>query len=78
MNDQRRKAIEEIIEQISVIRDDLETHKEDEEEYRDNIPENLQGSTRFEKADEAANNLQEALDSIDSGIESMQSAIEKE
>jgi len=40
----------------------LLTIKECEEQYRDRIPENLQGSIVYEKADEFVNSLEEALD----------------
>lgn len=40
----------------------------DEECYRDNIPENLQGGCRYEAADEACDALQDAIDSLDNAI----------
>ena len=53
MNKARRKKLGEIAEQLSDLRDQLQTILEEEEEYRDNIPENLQGTERYEKSDEA-------------------------
>ena len=76
MNKLRRKSLEEIVNKIEVIKMELELLLEDEEEYRDNIPENLQGSARYEKADEACNNMEDALSCLDEAIENIQTAIE--
>ena len=48
----------------------------EEEEYRDNIPENMQESERYEKADEACDNLSEAVDNLEEVISSIEAAIE--
>lgn len=45
-------------------------------EYRDNIPENMQESERYEKADEACDNLSSAVDSLEEAISSIEAAIE--
>ena len=47
-----------------------------QEEYRDNIPENMQESERYEKADEACDNLSSAVDSLEEVISSIEAAIE--
>ena len=57
MNKQRRKRIADIVDELSVILD-----KEDE--YRDNMPENLQGSLAYETSEEASDHLQEAIDTL--------------
>ena len=56
---QRRAAIRSIMQQLEQI-------KAAEERYRDNIPENLQGSVVFEKADQYVSLLDEALDLLGS------------
>lgn len=76
MNKARRKQLEEISSKISEIRDELESIMGDEEEYRDNIPENLQGSERYEIADTACSEMQDALDSLDEAISSIDTAQE--
>ena len=43
---------------------DLECTFNDEECYRDNIPENLQSSCRYEAAEEACDNLENAVDAL--------------
>ena len=75
MNKQRRKAIESATGKIRDLLAELETLR-DEEEYRDNIPENLQGSERYEKADECVDELTEAIDTIESSLDDIDNIIE--
>lgn len=75
MNKIRRAEIREIIEKLEELKGMIEDIQYDEEEYRDNIPENLQGSERYEKADEACDNLSDAVDNLDEAISNMESAI---
>ena len=49
--------------------------KEMAEEYRDNIPENMQGSERYEQAESACDSLSEAVDSISAAIDSINEAM---
>lgn len=72
MNKERRKQLQEAIEKINSMSDILEEIKSiiescryDEEEYRDNMPENLQGSEKYEKAENAIGSLDEAYDALD-------------
>lgn len=80
MNKITRKQIEKIIEGIeSVVADakeKLEIYMEEigelkdlEEEKLDNMPENLQGSERYEMTEQAVENLDSAYESIDSLID---------
>ena len=72
MNNVRRKNIEKVIGMISDARSLLEELMSEEEEYRDNMPENLQGSERYEKADEACYAMEEAIgnmEDIESSLE---------
>lgn len=50
MNKIRRKNLQSIIDQLEELKGSLEDLQSEEEEYRDNIPENMQGSERYEKA----------------------------
>lgn len=74
MNRIRRKALNDIKDQIEMLRCTLEQLAEEEEEYHDNMPENLQGSERYEKADEACDSLNSALDSLDEAVEHIDEA----
>lgn len=69
MNNTRRKEIYFIIEQIIDLKDNLENILEDEDNYRDNIPENLWGSARYEKSEEASQNLELAISSLEEGMD---------
>ena len=51
MNKVRRKALSELKDQIESLKSDLETLLEEEQEYLDNIPENMQSGERYETAE---------------------------
>ncbi len=57
MNKARRKAIGTIIATLEEVQSDTSTVAEEEQEFADNMPENMQGSEKFEKAEEAAQEL---------------------
>lgn len=87
MNNTRRKAIQKIIErleelndEVSSIYEDVEAVFDEEEEYKDNIPENLQGSERYEIAECACDSLENAkcsLDNLDSYLTDAISELEE-
>lgn len=76
MNKVRRKELQELYDIISEARDRLEMLHEEEEEYKDNIPENLQGSERYEKAETAVDALDSAISSLDEALEYIEEAQE--
>ena len=76
MNADRRKRIQEIIDQLTDIQTDAEAIRDEEQEAYDNLPENLQGSERGEAMSEAADNLDSAYNSIDEVLEYLNAAIE--
>ncbi len=76
MNKIRRKNLQSIIDQLEELKSSLEGLQAEEEEYRDNIPENMQGSERYEKADEASCNLSGAVDNLEEVISGIKAAIE--
>lgn len=76
MNKIRRKNLQAIIDRLEELKGSLENLQTEEEEYRDNIPENMQESERYEKADEACDNLSSAVDSLEEVISSIEAAIE--
>ena len=72
MNKARRKELNKAIEilegfadKIYDAKDIVETCKDEEEEYRDNMPENLQGSDKYSLAYEACDNLEQAYDYLE-------------
>ena len=71
MNQARRKKIQDVSDQLEELKSALEDVLQEEEEYRDNIPENLQGSARYEAADEACDTLSGAVDGLEDIITSL-------
>lgn len=65
MNKQRRKTLNEIYGKVSELRDLLEEVKDEEECYRDNITDNLQNSGRYEIVENACDNIDRAISSIE-------------
>ncbi|MBO5416771.1 MAG: hypothetical protein J6A83_09100 [Clostridia bacterium] len=74
MNKARRAEINRIIEAISALKEDIEAVLEEESEYMENMPENLQCSEKHEVAEEACSQLEEAAEYIDSVIENLENA----
>ena len=82
MNKARRREIKSIIdkaEEISSIVEELleeiESVKGDEEEYRDNIPDNLISSERYEQAESACESLESAYDTLSEMIDQIDDVI---
>lgn len=82
MNKKRRKALGEVMKKIEELQSslsellgDLEAIREEEEEYRDNIPENLQDSDKYWKADAAVDALVSAYDALDAADSDMDEAV---
>ena len=70
MNKTRRKELSEVVKALNMMKDrddlysiinELDSIKDDEQDYFDNIPENLQYSQRAEDSEQAIDNLEEAL-----------------
>lgn len=68
MNKTRRKQLEDLIEQLSEIKDSIEAVMEEEQEAFDNLPEGIQASERGEAMQENIDNLQTAADSLESEV----------
>lgn len=69
MNNQRRARIQEVVDQIGVLCQELEELRDEEQDYMDNMPENLQGSEKCEVAEEAISNLDSAIDNLTEAID---------
>lgn len=66
MNDNRRKVLgraKDLLREAAVLVDRV---CDQEEDSLDNMPENLQGSDRYEKIERAVDNLREAMEHIES------------
>lgn len=76
MNKQRRNQLAEFISKIEEAKETLEILKDEEEEYRDNIPENLMTSEKYERAETAVLNMEEAVQVLEDVIDQIQEAME--
>ena len=76
MNNLRRKAIREIIAVLYDVQEKVEELLDEETDYKENIPENLQSSDRYYRAEECVDNLQTAYDSLDEVFSCLESAME--
>lgn len=81
MNKNRRKELMEWVSKAEVwaaqgeeLKNELENICSDEEDYFDNMPENLQGSQRGMDAEEAIDAMNEAIDCMGNAIESAEEA----
>ena len=54
----------------------LETLLAEEEDYRDNFPENLQNSERYERTEAICENLSDAVDEMEQAASDIEDAIE--
>jgi hypothetical protein len=62
---------EDIISELDDVYDEADCIRDDEECYMENMPENLQSSARYEIAEEACDNLYDAVDLIDEAKENV-------
>lgn len=72
MNANRRKALADVADMLEEAKSKLEDILGEEEEYRDN----MQYGERWEKADEACDNMGEAIDELENAIASIGDATE--
>lgn len=68
MNKARRKQLEELIEQLGIIRDGIEAVMDEEQESYDNLPEGIQAGERGDAMQENIDNLQAAIDNLDGEV----------
>lgn len=76
MNKARRKELSRVVELLEEAQSIIESCRDEEQEYMDNMPENLQESEKYYAAEEAVNNMDEVYDKIDEVINSVESAME--
>lgn len=82
MNNARRKelekakdCIEEAKAKIEEAQDIIDSCKCDEDDYRDSMPENLQGSDKYYMSEEASENMDQAIDSCSTMCDEMDEII---
>lgn len=82
MNKFRRKAVNEVMKKIEELQSEMdevlegiEVLRDEEQEYLDNIPENLQGSERYELAEAAVDALTSAYDTFEEAKDQLDDVI---
>lgn len=75
MNKIRRKALNDIMERMEMLKCELEVLRDEEQDYLDNMPENLQGSERYEAAESAVDNMDSAVDDLADAISYIEEAM---
>lgn len=74
MNAERRKKISVLVGQLSEIKDAIETLKDEEQEYYDNMPESFQNGDKGEAATTAIDQLEQADTSLQEVVDALEEA----
>ena len=69
MNKVRRTQIQRVSDSISNIIAEIETIRDEEDEARESMPENLVGSERQETSEVASDTLQDTIDLLEEAVE---------
>lgn len=72
MNKTRRQKLHSLFDTVSEAKKQIEMLRDEEEEYKDNIPENLQNSARYDDAEAAVDALDSVIDSLDEALDSIE------
>ena len=72
MNKARRASLNAILNAIIEQKDALEIVCDEEETARDNMPESLQGTERYDNMSDAVDAMYDAIDSLDEAIEELE------
>ncbi len=75
MNERRRTSLRKSIDGLRVLRDNVASVADDEEDSMLNVPESLQSSDRFHQMEDSVDYLKDAVDGLDEAIEKIESAI---
>lgn len=75
MDDKRRGRLRDALKMLTSAANILDSVCDKEQDCMDNYPENLQGTERFERMEDAVDSLNDALEKIDDAKSSIESAI---
>lgn len=70
MNNNRRKQIQEAVQELEHIKSVFENIRDEEQEYFDNMPENMQGGDKGQSSESAISSLDDVINSIEESITS--------
>ena len=74
MNKARRAVISSIRDQLDDLKSQVEEIQGEEQDYFDNMPENMQDGERGDAASEAARELENAVSALDEAIGNLENA----
>ena len=74
MNKKRRLEIHEVINVLNDLVSRIGTIQDDEQEYLDNMPENLQSSEKYDAAEEAIDDLESSKVAIEEAVDYLEAA----
>ncbi len=72
MNKARRKQIDELAQRMQELLSDIEAVKDEEQDYFDNMPENMLSGEKASASEEALSTLEDAVSNAESALESLQ------
>lgn len=75
MNEKRRGRLRDALKMLSNAASIVETVRDSEQDCMDNYPENLQGTEKFERMEDAVDSLSDTLEKIDDAKGHIQSAL---
>lgn len=64
MNNKRRQKIRDVVQKIEGLTSDLEHIKDEEDDTRANMPENLESSEQYEKSEQISDTIEDAITDI--------------
>lgn len=74
MNNDRRKQIEQVRNDLDGLKADVESLRDEEQDYYDNMPESFQGGEKGDAASDAIANLEAAYDALDEALNALEEA----
>jgi len=75
MNKQKRTEITEVYEELNNLLSRLETLRDEEQDYYDNMPESFKDAEKGQAADAAANALSSAVDCISDVMSNLEDSL---
>lgn len=72
MNREQRKEIKELIKQLEIVKDKIDSIRDDEEDKFDNLSEGLQATMRGQDMEDAISNMEDAIDNIAEAVANLE------
>jgi molecular chaperone GrpE (heat shock protein) len=76
MNKTRRAALADLQNKIDELKADVETYRDEETEYYENMPEGLQDGDRGSDSQTAIDNLEDVISNLEDALSSIEAAQE--